>query len=60
MLGNEVANLPQNVEMGACWLDWLFFHPCLVAGLHGRANTFFVKAGGRLWEKSSKLTITIR
>ena len=46
VLRNEIADLPQDAELGTCWLDLLFFHPCLVAGLHGRANTFFVKTVG--------------
>src|SRR5437879_137072 len=48
VLRNDIADLPQGVELGTCWLDLLFFHPCLVAGLHGRANTFFVKTVGWL------------
>jgi hypothetical protein len=48
VLWNEIADLPQYVELRTCWLDLLFFHPCLVAGLHGRANTSFVKTVGWL------------
>jgi hypothetical protein len=40
MLWNEVANLAQDVELGSCWFDFVFFHPCLVAGSTGQANTF--------------------
>ena len=35
--------------MGRLRFDFCFFHPCLVAGLQGQANTFFVKTVGRLW-----------
>jgi hypothetical protein len=34
----EIANVPQHVALGACWLDC--FYLCLAAGLHRRANTF--------------------
>ena len=47
---NVIVYLPQDVELGPCWLDLLFFHPCLVAALYGRANTFFVKTVGWLCE----------
>jgi hypothetical protein len=43
VLRNEIANLAQDVELGLCWFDFVFFHPCLVAGLHGQTNTFFSK-----------------
>jgi hypothetical protein len=47
-LRNDIADLPQNVELGTCWFDWFVFHPCLVAGRHGQANTFFAKTVGWL------------
>jgi hypothetical protein len=41
VLGNEIANLPQNVKPAACWFGCFLFHPCRVAGLNRQANTFF-------------------
>ena len=45
VLRNVIANLAQDVELGTCWFG-LFFHPCLVAGLQSRANTFFAQICG--------------
>src|SRR5258706_13086117 len=45
---NKIANLLQNVQLRPCWVDFLFFHPCLVAGQQGQSNTFFSKPGGWL------------
>jgi hypothetical protein len=41
VLGNEIANLAQNVKPASCWFDFFVFHACLVAGSKGQANTFF-------------------
>jgi hypothetical protein len=41
MLGNEIADLAQNVKWRACWFGCFLFHPCRVAGRNGQANTFF-------------------
>lgn len=46
VLGNEIADLTQNVKPAACWLGCFLFHPCPVAGLNGQANTFFPTACG--------------
>ena len=38
---NEVANQPQEVELGTGWFRLLFFRPCRVGGSNGQTNTFF-------------------
>ena len=45
VLGNEIANLTQNVKPAACWFDCFLFHPCLVAGQNRQANTFSTSCG---------------
>ena len=46
VLGNEIANLAQNVKPAPCWLDRFFvFHPCRVAGSKRQANTFLIFCG---------------
>jgi hypothetical protein len=48
MRWNKIANLTQNVELGTDWLDALFLHPCLVAGLTPQANSLLQKTVGGL------------
>ena len=48
MLGNKIANLAADAELGACWVERCFFHPCLVAGSKRRPNTFLLSLRGRL------------
>jgi hypothetical protein len=43
---NEVANLPQDVELGTGWFGLLFCHPCRVAGSNRQTNTFFRFSAG--------------
>jgi hypothetical protein len=45
--GKEIANLAQNVELGARWFVDCFFHPCCVAGLNCQANALFMPL---LWD----------
>jgi hypothetical protein len=37
----QVANLPQEVELGTGWFAFLFSHPCRVAGPNRQTNTLF-------------------
>jgi hypothetical protein len=44
---NEVANLPQQVQLGGGWnVVVVFFHPCRVAGLHKTFQPFFKESYG--------------
>jgi hypothetical protein len=40
-LGNEVANLPQKLQLCRRWAGCFFIHPCLVAGLNKLFQHFF-------------------
>ena len=45
---NEVANLPQAVELGAGWGHFEFIHPCRVAGARKKIQPIFSNPVGRL------------
>ena len=48
VLGNKIANLAEDAELGACWVERFIFHPCLVAGSKRRPNTFLTHTEGWL------------
>jgi hypothetical protein len=49
MIGNKIAELAEDGELGAGWLRFgIIFHPCRVAGILASANPFSSLAMGRL------------
>jgi hypothetical protein len=43
---NEVANLPQQIQLGTRWnVSIVFFHPCRVAALHRTFHLFLISCG---------------
>src|SRR5882672_4257327 len=45
VLGNVIADLPQDVQLRSCWIDGFVFHPYLVAGLQRQSNIFLLSLG---------------
>jgi hypothetical protein len=45
---NPLADLTQNGEFRTAWLTFLFFHPCLVAGVTNSAKPFSFRPMGWL------------
>ncbi len=48
VLGNKIANLAQDAELGAGWGYFEFIHPCRVAGAHKKFQPIFSNPLGRL------------
>jgi hypothetical protein len=48
VLGNKIANLVQDAELGTGWGYFEFIHPCRVAGARKKFQPFFSNLLGRL------------
>jgi hypothetical protein len=49
VLGNKIANLSQDAELGAGWGYFEFIHPCRVAGARKKFQPISSNLLGRLW-----------